>query len=156
LTLLGCGAEPEKRTSEDVPEDVGVSMGALTDCIRTELANVVVSCEDASGYHCGSFRLMENNFACDEGVVGQASTESLSGHSTDTSTEVATSLFGESFTGHGGFSTVTIATQWGHAYASTHIGWCQGSDPVWSSATWQMDPWSKRAVLASSGGVTCN
>src|SRR5690349_4243209 len=73
LTLAGCGAEAGQAVPDEAPEEVGVSVSKLTNCARTELVNVVVGCGP-----CG-FRLMMNNFSCDEGVVGQASTETLFG-----------------------------------------------------------------------------
>jgi hypothetical protein len=91
---------------------------------------------------------MENNFECSEGVVGQASTETLSGTAT-TSTIVDTLLFGQWQRGWNGDSMtpVTIATQWGQAFASVHIIWCAGH-----AAQWEMDPWSKRPVLRPDVG----
>jgi hypothetical protein len=160
LTLAGCGAEPEKGASSDAPEgvgdsdDVGVSMSKLTNCRRTELAYDVVGC-GGRDYYC-EFALMENNFECSEGVVGQASTETLYG-TASTHTTVETMLFGErqvDFNGHW-IAPVSIAAQWGHAFASNHLIWCQDPDDVWHSAEWNMDPWSKRAVL-SPLGMTCN
>jgi hypothetical protein len=90
---------------------------------------------------------MENNFVCSEGVVGQASTETLTGIAT-TTTVVTTKLFEES---HDGIDNqwlvpATIATQWGHAYGSAHYTWCLDRDGAWHGAAWHMDPWSKRAV----------
>jgi hypothetical protein len=156
LALAACGAEADKDPSGDAPEDVGasedvgVSTSELTSCNRTELANVVVRCKGLYTY-C-DFRLMENNFACAEGVVGQASTELMWGTGR-TFTTVATNLFGESFEGSNGWGAVTIATQWGHAYASTHQTPCRDGDGTWMRGTWHLDPWSKQPVLQPGGDL---
>jgi hypothetical protein len=140
LTLAGCGAE--KGASTEAPEDVGVSMGELTNCIQTSLVNAG-SGFGAPGYYC-EFWMRENNFVCDEGVVGQASTETLVGDGI-TYTVVATSLFGQPHTGENGYGAVTIATQWGHVYASTHYTWCRDTEGTLHPADLPdtLDPWSK-------------
>jgi hypothetical protein len=144
LTLAGCGAETGQAVPDEVPEDVGVSVSKLTNCTRTELVNVEVGCGP-----CG-FRLMMNNFSCNEGVVGQASTETLSG-TAGTATVVATRLFGQDHEGSNWGGPVSIATQWGHAWASVHSISCGDSAQGFSSwANWKMDPWSKRPVLDES------
>jgi hypothetical protein len=162
LGLVGCGAQADDASPDREPgeagkpgeaggsEEVGVSTSELTSCNRSELANVVVRCQGLYT-HC-DFRLQENNFACAEGVVGQASSEGLNG-TTNTYTRVATKLFGDSFTGNNGWGAVTIATQWGHAYASTHWIECRDLDGYTMSAAYTMDPWSKNAVRAP--GSTC-
>jgi hypothetical protein len=149
LALTGCGGEAGNGVPEDdAPDDeVGVSTSELTNCVRTELANVRVTLDGSNGIRC-EFRLMENNFTCDEGVVGQASTELLSTNGLgDTSTIVATRLFDENHEGRNGWATpATIATQWGHAFASTHFVICTDSRGWGHFAEWDMDPFSKRAV----------
>jgi hypothetical protein len=148
LTVAGCGAEADAPEGVGASEDVGVSLSELTNCTRTELANVVVGC-GGPGFHC-DFRFMENNFVCDEGVVGQASSEALSGYGL-TSTFVNTSLFGHAEIGFDqSLSEVTIITQWGHVYGSAHLNFCMAADGTWTHPVWTMDPWSKRAVLVQS------
>lgn len=150
LVLAGCGADVGQGEAETAPEDVGVATSELTNCSRTELANVTVGCSGPN-YDC-RFRLMINNFNCSEGVVGQASTEALSGNAS-TFTSVATQLFGQNLEGHNGgdVSPVSIATQWGNAFGSSHTGYCIASDGVWYGAVWNMDPWAKRAVIDPEG-----
>jgi hypothetical protein len=140
LTLAGCGAETGQAVPDEAPQDVGVAVSKLTNCTRTELVNFDVSCGP-----CG-FRLMMNNFSCAEGIVGQASTETLSG-TAGTATVVATQLFGQNHEGSNWGGPVSIATQWGHAWASVHSMSCGEGTRVSSWANWKMDPWSKRPVL---------
>jgi hypothetical protein len=148
LGIGGCGAEAGKSTPEGepgagAPENVGVATSELTNCTRTNLADVVVHCF-ANGHFC-QFRLQENNFACAEGVVGQASTETLQGDAV-TKTQVSTQLFGQWYSGTTDYAPVTIATQWGQAFGSMHETWCWNGDKR-MVATWHMDPFSKQAKL---------
>ena len=149
LVLAGCGGEAGGAAGEDeAPSDeVGVSTSELTNCVRTGLVDVRVEFVAHNGVRCG-FRLRENNFACDEGVVGQASTELVSSTGFgSTSTIVSTMLFDQVHTGVNGWApAASIATQWGHAFASTHFGMCTDAESYGGFAQWDLDPFSKRAV----------
>jgi hypothetical protein len=118
-----------------------VAASELTNCVRTELANVTVVVQDCL------FRLMENNFVCAEGVVGQASTELLSGKG-NTATVVGTKLFDQMYTGVRA-TPASIATQWGHTFASIHETTCTDPTPgvIGRFAQWNLDPFTKTAVL---------
>jgi hypothetical protein len=143
LALAGCGAEAGKDIpEEEATDDVGVSTSALTNCERTELMTAKVQLgSDRDGWRC-EFRLMMNNFACDEGIVGQASTEVLDG-SAQTFTRVATKLFDQSYEGINGWaSPATIATQWGHAFASSHFTQCRDAQGGIRYSQWKIDPFN--------------
>jgi hypothetical protein len=152
LVVAGCGAEaqggPSEKATDDLGDsDIGVSTSELTNCSRTELVNAVVTCGDCD------FRLMMNNFECSEGVVGQASSETLRGTG-DTPTNVATLLFGQpldawSPTGDEA-APWSIATQWGHAYASRHFVSCLNRNGRWGGGVWTMNPWDERPGLEST------
>ena len=151
LALAGCGAEADKGASIDGPEDigvsedVGVSMSGLTNCVRTELSNGVGGC-GGLGYFC-YVRFMQNNFVCSEGVVGQASTEILTATGY-TATVVATLLFGQHQAGYQANLNATIAAQWGHTYASTHVTYCEDEYVV---GNWNMNPWTRQPVPEPAG-----
>jgi hypothetical protein len=152
IAVTGCGTDAGQTSMEEPVENVGVTASELTSCARTELQNAVVTCGVCT------VRLMENNFVCSEGVVGQASTEILSGVGS-TRTTVATDLFGQHFEAASGLSVgtpVTIAAQWGHAFASAHGVWCQNAEGLWRVGILEMNPWEKGIVVVRSGGSFCH
>lgn len=147
LALTGCADEAGPDVVEEEAPELSVASSALTSCVRHELFSFNVM-HGGPGWRC-DFRLMINNFDCAEGVVGQASTEILNGTGS-TYTVVATKLFDGLFEGRNGWaSPATIATQWGHAYASSHYTTCRDASGLYRSSQWNLDPFTKTVRLVN-------
>src|SRR4051794_9725712 len=91
VTACGEGMQDDKSMESDT--DIGASRDSLSDCVRNELVNVVAYAGPCT------MRLMMNNFICAEGVLGQSSTELLSGPCNRPTAIVTTNLFGSNYEG---------------------------------------------------------